>query len=364
MIDASIESEFPIALAIDNGLSEDEEVPIQKRLRRELQDSYDAEVIFCRAGARFPSAYHEKVAVRDQTAFWLSSGNWTRSSQPEIDPVGDPTTASGMYSKGNREWHLIVNDGPLAKLFARYIEHDRAQAKRDAEENAFRVPAPPMPDLFVPMEELMLEAESAALAAPVPVGPRELPAGGAAFVVRPVLSPDNYATRVTELIKGATKRLFLQYSYINWTEAEQDQAFRDVLKYLGELSWRNDFELKVIVGSRDAAEKVRVLAENGWNEGVVAAQGRIHNKGIVADSRRVLVSSQNWSGDGFLRNRDAGLIVDDPEVAAYYEQVFTDDWNKRARPATDSRLTALVAAEGEPTPPGMVRMRWDDYYAD
>ncbi len=42
---------------------------------------------------------------------------------------------------------------------------------------------------------------------------------------------------------------------------------------------------------------------------------------------RVLVSSQNWSGDGFLRNRDAGLIVEDAEIAGYYEAIFLDDWN-------------------------------------
>jgi hypothetical protein len=27
----------------------------------------------------FPTAYHIKVAVRDRTAFWLSSGNWNNS---------------------------------------------------------------------------------------------------------------------------------------------------------------------------------------------------------------------------------------------------------------------------------------------
>src|SRR5258708_10514302 len=31
--------------------------------------------------------YHIKVAVRDGNAFWLSSGNWQSSNQPEADPV-------------------------------------------------------------------------------------------------------------------------------------------------------------------------------------------------------------------------------------------------------------------------------------
>ena len=31
----------------------------------------------------FRTAYHIKVAVRDHSTFWLSSGNWNNSNQPE-----------------------------------------------------------------------------------------------------------------------------------------------------------------------------------------------------------------------------------------------------------------------------------------
>ena len=37
------------------------------------------------AGKTFASAYHIKVAVRDRKSFWLSSGNWQSSNQPDID---------------------------------------------------------------------------------------------------------------------------------------------------------------------------------------------------------------------------------------------------------------------------------------
>ena len=78
----------------------------------------------------------------------------------------------------------------------------------------------------------------------------------------------------------------------------------------------------------------------------------------------MLVSSQNWSADGFLRNRDAGLIVDQPDVAAYYERVFLDDWERRARGPFTGGLPVLVAREGDPTPPGWVCMTWRDYYGE
>ena len=61
-------------------------------------------------------------------------------------------------------------------------------------------------------------------------------------------------------------------------------------------------------------------------------QPKVHNKGIVVDSHVVMVSSQNWSADGTLRNRDAGLIIFNPEAAAYFEEIFLHDWDNLASP--------------------------------
>jgi phosphatidylserine/phosphatidylglycerophosphate/cardiolipin synthase-like enzyme len=63
---------------------------------------------------------------------------------------------------------------------------------------------------------------------------------------------------------------------------------------------------------------------------ILRIQQRVHNKGIVVDSAVVLVSSQNWSADGVLRNRDAGLILSNAEIAEYFERIFIDDWTQRA----------------------------------
>jgi hypothetical protein len=363
LIETSQAHGFGIKLAIDDSIHDTKELPIQRRLKLRLEDNYDAETVFCRSGARFASAYHEKVIVRDASSFWLSSGNWTRSSQPEIDPVNNPDEAPGMYSKGNREWHVVVENDDLSALFARYIEHDRQTAKDDAA-GAFAGPVV-YPDVFVPLAALLEETESAALAPPMPIAPQLLPAAGS-FTVRPLLSPDNYPRRVRELIESATSRLYLQYSYITWTAADRDRKFREVLEHLAELSWRDpdNFDLRIIVNSRDAAQKVRVLAENGFNENVFRRQSRIHNKGIIVDGSRVLVSSQNWSGDGFLRNRDAGVIIDNSDVARYYEGIFVDDWENRTQPALADGLTATLAMPGETPPAGMVRMSWRQYFGD
>ncbi len=56
----------------------------------------------------------------------------------------------------------------------------------------------------------------------------------------------------------------------------------------------------------------------GYNE--------IHNKGIVVDGRKVLVSSINGTQASWLRNREAALIVENEEIGRYYGDAFWYDW--------------------------------------
>ena len=94
-------------------------------LRAKLKPYFHDAVVRTGDGRRFANSYHEKVAVRDSASFWLSSGNWTVRSQPDIDPVTTPETGRGMYGKYNREWHVIVEDAELAKLFETYLKISR-----------------------------------------------------------------------------------------------------------------------------------------------------------------------------------------------------------------------------------------------
>src|SRR5216683_1972910 len=76
----------------------------------------------------FPTAYHIKVAVRDGEAFWLSSGNWQSSNQPNIDPLGADRGLPNVQTTYNREWHVIVNEKTLADTYERFIKYDQEQA--------------------------------------------------------------------------------------------------------------------------------------------------------------------------------------------------------------------------------------------
>ena len=362
-IDSVRSNGLAVTLTWDDGMTEPEK-EIRVKLRSSLGTALDGWIVRCGGGRRFASAYHEKVAVRDSSAFWLSSGNWSLRSQPNIDPIAVPAQARGMYGKGNREWHVIIEDGPLAKLFEDYIRHDRDGSKKEkqqgdgsvvlSEEDSLR-----LPDLFVPIDQFAAPVE---LSVPEPVAPRAFRPSQGSIKVQPLLTPDNYLGHIEKLLEAARSSIYLQYSYITYSDALADRGFTNLLRRLGDLSYRPGLDLRIIVGSGDATNKIRKLAQAGFRESVFRVQSNVHNKGIIVDGETVLVSSANWSGDGVLRNRDAGLIIHDREIATYYQTVFLDDWDNRARTTLGDDPPVLVAEPDAPIPPGMVRMSWRDYY--
>jgi phosphatidylserine/phosphatidylglycerophosphate/cardiolipin synthase-like enzyme len=96
----------------------------------------------------------------------------------------------------------------------------------------------------------------------------------------------------------------------------------------------------------------------------VKLQNGNHNKGILVDGKTVL-GSHNWTGDGTTFNRDASLIFNDPDISNYYEQLFLHDWEHLSfSDAPELREMARIAGPNEPTPPGMVRVPWDEVFSD
>ncbi|MEA2858795.1 MAG: hypothetical protein QOC72_834 [Methylobacteriaceae bacterium] len=350
-----------VVLTWDNSMTAPE-MTIEHKLQTTLKKQLELSIIQCGAGQRFASAYHEKVAVRDSASFWLSSGNWSLRSQPDINPIGDPASAVGMYAKGNREWHVIVDDAKLAGLFQDYIKYDSDGSKQKVAAAHLTQTAPAkFPDLFVPIGEIQAAALAAA-AVPKPVKPASLPKSAKPVKIFPVLTPDNYLGRIMELITKTQKSIYLQYAYITYSDKQGDEGFTKMLAALAELTQKSSIDARIIIGSNNAADQIRRLVQAGFRDTSLRSQANIHNKGIVVDGEVVLVSSANWSGDGVLRNRDAGLIIHDPEIAQYYQSVFLDDWDHRAHAKIGEDGPVVVAPAGAPVPAGMVRMSWRDYF--
>jgi len=61
---------------------------------------------------------------------------------------------------------------------------------------------------------------------------------------------------------------------------------------------------------------------------------KVHNKGVIVDGDAVLISSVNWNENSPSFNREAGVIIENPDTGAYFSEVFTADWED-AGPLSD-----------------------------
>ena len=145
------------------------------------------------AGRQFASAYHIKVAVRDGKAFWLSSGNWQSSNQPNHElAVGG--TSWDLLTGYNRERHAVIENTRLARQFEQFIEYDLKNAKADAVTEASLPPTE-----FFLIDEAIEERVWAGT--PTYFPPLRI---NRKVRVRPLLTPDNYQVHVLDLINTAS----------------------------------------------------------------------------------------------------------------------------------------------------------------
>ena len=322
------------------------------------------------SGRLFPSAYHIKVASRDGREFWLSSGNWKDSNQADIDPAGENSTSILPLRQHNREWHVIIENATLAKLFADYIAFDFSEAQRVPLEEALEAP---LPDVFVP-EEVFAEAVERRImveyADPLKID-RELD-------VQPLLTPDRdsrgrriFMRHALDMIEQATRRIYVQNQSFNLLDenADEFEQFFTTLKDKQE----SGLDVRVIFRDarefgRDARTSQQRLLERikdfGFDTDFIKLQRHCHTKGIIIDSHEVMLGSHNLTNEGSLFNRDASLRVRDAEVAKYFEHIFLFDWEVLAVQEADEVVGGLrLAPPTEPTPPGFRRVSLSELFA-
>ena len=274
----------------------------------------------------FPTAYHIKVAVRDSTSVWISSGNWNNSNQPDINPVTTPGDAA-VARTSDRDWHVVIHDPGVAATFEAFIENDLAVAEsHDVTPTA----APSAGGDALPAPEVVQPLVT------TPPFARFFPATTVTDTTRvtPVLTPDPgvYVTAIHDLIASATTTLHMQFQYIELpkTATDASQPFADLVAAVVERQ-KAGVDVRIIMSQFETAGFLEQLQTAGLDViNGVKLQGNVHNKGVVVDGRRVLVSSQNWSTAGVLSNRDAGVILDSVAAATYFDTIFEHDWTNLA----------------------------------
>jgi hypothetical protein len=55
---------------------------------------------------------------------------------------------------------------------------------------------------------------------------------------------------------------------------------------------------------------------------------KLHNKGMIVDGKWTLISSINWNRNSVAQNREAGVIIENEEVAQYFTDLFYWDYNE------------------------------------
>jgi hypothetical protein len=285
----------------------------------------------------YPSAYHIKVAVRDSATMWLSSGNWNNSNQPDINPVKDPAGSAAVAKNSDRDWHVIVNHAGLSKTYEAYLQNDYAVANK-AETSPAPAPAlaaaPGFPLTDAEVNSLNAELATVARAPKTYFAPKLIPANGTTRIkIQPILTPDNYCAFVLPLIQSARKSFYMQTQYIHPSDLAQDQQLADLISAVIELQ-KKGLDVRLILSQWETAPYLEKLQATGVDLSSVRIQTGVHNKGVVVDSSVVMLGSQNWSGDGVFRNRDASLIIYNADAAQYYEQIFLQDWANMATQAT------------------------------
>jgi PLD-like domain len=334
-----------------------------RMFERAFGDGFEHDFAFTKKnGGTFFSDYHIKLAVCDRASFWMSSGSWQSSNQPNLDPLGADANDSRLPTC-NREWHVIGWNAELSDVWARFLEGDL--------ETALSIPEPAIDPRALPASGPIVFA-----AVPSDQFPYEeffAPAdfdfvAGDDARVMPLLTPDNYIEEATRLVEGAKNELLVQNQSLGFLrdENDQDPRYTTFTKALARQS-RTLASFKLII--RDPAEfggsaqdAIDIYRAKEFDVSKIRFQPRCHNKGILADGERVLIGSHNLTNAGTTANRDASLVVHHKEVAGYFAKIFAHDWRVADRIARHLAPAprAFLALPGELPPPGMRMYRlWE-----
>ncbi|MGZ4162785.1 MAG: phospholipase D-like domain-containing protein, partial [Tumebacillaceae bacterium] len=279
---------------------------------------------------------HAKYAVIDNNKAFVESENWSAS--------GIPTN----NNYGNRGWGILINDPTTAAFYENVFNYDFNVNAKDS------FPFTPTdatygnpPSGFVPDQSTPTSTYKGNFI--------NKPINGE-FNLTPIMAPDSTFLKNTSIIglaRQAQKSLYVEQLYIKkyWGSGST-----------GSLTTTPDVYLEEVINAARRGVKVRVLLDSAFldtsdprdntytvqyiNDTAAAEHldmqaklidlktlglEKVHNKGMLVDGQKTLVSSINWSENSPESNREAGVIIDNTEVNAYYEPLFWYDWTAGAQ---------------------------------
>jgi cardiolipin synthase A/B len=253
---------------------------------------------------------HAKYVIIDNNSLLLTSENFKNSGLPP----------KGM--SGNRGWGVYLRDPGVAGYFTGVFTADAGSRS------------------VVPYTGIAGDPEPA----PSVTHTAEFhPAIFEGATVIPVIAPDT-SYQIVDLLESARTSIEIEQAYITnetpytlnpYLSSAINASRRGVrVRVLLDSYWYNvegpddNDEMAALINRIGAAEHIPLEAK--CIDLSVSPVEKIHNKGVIVDDERVLVSSINWNSNSPNFNREAGVIIDHPGVAGYFREVFDDDWNPLA----------------------------------
>ncbi len=282
------------------------------------EELYIAEKIKERGGevrfAHDPFINHAKYAVIDNETTIVMTENWKNTGIPYSN------------SFGNRGWGIVIKNKGVASYFKAVFFEDFYRCKEFSTEiDDFETKG-----FFMSRE--IPEGSYAPVFEPLTMNCN--------FTVIPVLAPDTALSAETTLgaINNAKESVFVQQLSTGRFWDGEDNTFIYALIEAA----RRGCEVKVLLDSKYLEGENNNDEVVLWLNEVVREENlsleakladldslgltKIHNKGLIVDGKKVFISSLNWNANS-IYNREAGVIVENEEIALFYVDVFFHDWN-------------------------------------
>ena len=232
------------------------------------------------------------------------------------------------FVKGNRDMGIAIKSSKLCKFFTNIIKND--MALEVAEEASIAAS-----ETFAPLPALL---EAVPKKIPSSLFPSKSFQPSEPIAVTPVLSPDNYMDIIPKVLSSAKKSIIIENQYIKSSQTDVSKLLSSIKKAIDKNS---DLDVRIILGkmfSQKDYDKEKINIKNiaatyglelGENIRYIDTDRFVHchNKLIIVDNEKVLVSSQNWSDSAVSKNREAGLLIQYPDIAEYYSSIFESDWS-------------------------------------
>ncbi|TFG08123.1 hypothetical protein EU538_07705 [Candidatus Thorarchaeota archaeon] len=242
---------------------------------------------------------HQKFVIIDNETSVVHAGNWAKTSYPEEG------------KKANREWSIAMTDSQVTGYFRDVFDYDWSRGI-DYDSGTHGT-GDPLSYSETGTTYLRPFATSGKFSGPMNV--------------TPIFSPDTSLQGILYCINSAQATLDIQIPY--FTSVGDEGAVDEIIDAILAAKNRGVTVRVISEEVKDWIEISEILIEHGipivWQDTRWFSAN--HNKGIIVDGRMVLISSINYSDGSITENREAGVIIENAEVAQWYQDVYDFDWS-------------------------------------